>query len=144
MALRLQSSKTTIEHCSDCIRHNDPLDSLTLSTHALRQNVDFIVARAFLLRPYLLEIEMRGAARIACARQVAMYLVHVCCGLSHSEVGRIFGRDRTTAAHAASLVEERREDATFDHIVETLERALQATLRRLAACLLYTSPSPRD
>lgn len=68
----------------------------------------------------------RGRARVALARQVAMYLSHVGFGLSLTEVGRLFERDRTTVAHACSVVEDRRDDATFDRTLELLEWASRA------------------
>jgi chromosomal replication initiation ATPase DnaA len=63
----------------------------------------------------------RGRARVALARQVAMYLAHVSCGLSFTEVGEIFHRDRTTVAHACGVVEDRRDDPVFDRALELLE-----------------------
>ena len=66
----------------------------------------------------------RGNATIALARQVAMYLAHVGCGLTLTEVGRQFGRDRTTVAHACEVVEERREDELFDQMIELLEQSI--------------------
>lgn len=68
----------------------------------------------------------RGRARVALARQVAMYLAHVQFGLSLTEVGRVFGRDRTTVAHACAVVEDRRDDPTFDYVLELLERVVAA------------------
>lgn len=59
----------------------------------------------------------------AFARQSAMYLAHVCFGLSYSEIGRAFGRDRTTAAHACRLIEERRDDPAVDAVLGSLESA---------------------
>ena len=44
----------------------------------------------------------RGSARAAFARQVAMYLAHVGGGVSLTEVGRLFERDRTTVGESAS------------------------------------------
>ena len=54
----------------------------------------------------------RRSPSVAFARQSAMYLAHVSFGLSFSEVARGFRRDRTTAAHACQLVEDRRDDPT--------------------------------
>jgi len=72
--------------------------------------------------------EMRSKRRrrqkIAFARQVAMYLAHVAGGLSLSEVGRLFQRDRTTVAHACGVVEDRRDDPTLDRCLAVLEIAL--------------------
>lgn len=59
-----------------------------------------------------------------------MYLAHVVLGLSYSEIGRTFGRDRTTAAHACQLVEERRDDSHTDAVIGALETACRAMLDR--------------
>jgi chromosomal replication initiation ATPase DnaA len=53
-----------------------------------------------------------------------MYLAHVALGWSYSEIGRAFGRDRTTAAYACRQVEERREDPAFDAALRALEEVL--------------------
>jgi hypothetical protein len=75
----------------------------------------------------------RRTADIAFARQSAMYLAHVSFGLTYSEVARGFGRDRTTAAHACRLIEERRDDPAVEAVLGSLEHAC-ATLRiRLSA-----------
>ena len=54
-----------------------------------------------------------------------MYLAHVTFGLSYAEVGRAFGRDRTTAAHACRLIEDRREDPDLDTALADLEHVLR-------------------
>jgi hypothetical protein len=36
----------------------------------------------------------------------------------------LFGRDRTTVAHACLIVEDRRDDPVFDRILELLEWAV--------------------
>lgn len=66
----------------------------------------------------------RGSPRAALARQVAMYLCHVGLSLSFEAIGRLFGRDRTTVAHACRLVEDRRDDIWFDCRIAALELAL--------------------
>jgi hypothetical protein len=71
----------------------------------------------------------RRTSGVALARQSAMYLAHVAFGLSFSEVGRGFGRDRTTAAHACRLIEQRRDDPAVDAVLGGLE-GVCATLRR--------------
>jgi chromosomal replication initiation ATPase DnaA len=68
----------------------------------------------------------RGCPRVALARQVAMYLAHVACGLTLTEVGRVFARDRTTVAHACCLVEDLRDDTAFDRSLELLEAVLRS------------------
>lgn len=66
----------------------------------------------------------RGAPYVAKARQVAMYVAHVACGLSLKEVACSFGRDRSTAAHACHVVEDRRDDPRFDQWLSGVEASL--------------------
>ena len=68
-----------------------------------------------------LRMARRGSASVAFARQAAMYLGHTAFGLSFTAVGHAFRRDRTTAAHACRLVEDRREDPGIDAIIGRLE-----------------------
>jgi DnaA-like protein len=75
----------------------------------------------------------RRCAYVAFARQSAMYLAHVAFGLSYSQVARAFGRDRTTAAHACHLIEDRRDDPGIDAVLGLLEDACAALRRRLSA-----------
>jgi hypothetical protein len=63
----------------------------------------------------------RGRPQAAFARQSAMYLVHIVLRLGYADVGALFGRDRTTAAHACRLVEERRDDPGIDALLLALE-----------------------
>jgi hypothetical protein len=49
-------------------------------------------------------------------------------GLNYSAAGRLFGRDRTTAAHACQLVEDRRDDPEIDRLLEMLERLCRAAV----------------
>lgn len=65
----------------------------------------------------------RGTAAEAYARQIAVYIAHTTLGLSYTEAGRLFGRDRTTAAHACRRIEEERESERIDQFVDCLERA---------------------
>ena len=75
----------------------------------------------------------RRTAYVAFARQSAMYLAHVTFGLNYSEVARAFGRDRTTAAHACQLIEDRRDDPAVDAVLGSLEHACGALRRKLSA-----------
>jgi len=50
-----------------------------------------------------------------------MYPAHVGLGLDCSTTGRMFHRDRTTAAHACQLVEKRRDDPALDRLLDMLE-----------------------
>jgi chromosomal replication initiation ATPase DnaA len=90
----------------------------------LRQVIDPGVAAVFEVDVRDLDSETRGSPRAAFARQVAMYLAHVVCGLSLTEVGTLFARDRTTVSHACSVVEDRRDDPELDGRLDHLERAV--------------------
>jgi chromosomal replication initiation ATPase DnaA len=86
--------------------------------------LEAVVAPAFGIRPEAMQGAPRGRATEAFARQVAMYLAHTRLGLPFARVGASFGRDRTTAAHACRMVEERREDPQIDAILDHMERAV--------------------
>ncbi|MCL4766468.1 MAG: chromosomal replication initiator DnaA [Hyphomicrobiaceae bacterium] len=88
---------------------------------SLRILLEQTVARVFDVELDLMRLPTRGRARVAMARQVAMYLAHVACGLSLTEAGDLFERDRTTVAHACQVVEDRREDSEFDRALDLLE-----------------------
>jgi chromosomal replication initiation ATPase DnaA len=81
-----------------------------------------------------LQSRTRRNASAALARQVAMYVCHVSLGLSFSDVGALFGRDRTTASHACKVIEERRDDRGFDEFMKRVEEAVNA---------LGATPPPR-
>lgn len=66
--------------------------------------------------------------RVSGARQVAMYLAHTVAGLPLARVAEHFGRDRTTAAYACRLVEDRRDDQEFDARLGVLEDLMRAVV----------------
>jgi chromosomal replication initiation ATPase DnaA len=68
----------------------------------------------------------RSPLAVARVRQIAMYVAHVALGLPMGEIGRGFGRDRTTVVHACHLIEDMRDDAEFERIVATCERVVRA------------------
>ena len=67
------------------------------------------------------------------ARQIAMYLAHVGFGIPMAAIGKSFGRDRTTVVHACHLIEDRRDEARFDDLLDHLEQAARAL--RAARCI---------
>jgi chromosomal replication initiation ATPase DnaA len=77
--------------------------------------------------------ELRKAGRTAAGtgrvRQIAMYVTHVILRLSMRDVGRGFGRDRTTVMHACHLIEDMRDDEEFDRIVALVERVAAIAFR---------------
>jgi hypothetical protein len=90
-------------------------------------------AAAFAVPVGELRATTRRSSYVAFARQSAMYLSHVAFGVTLSEVGRAFGRDRTTAAHACRLIEDRRDDPAVNAVLGSLENACCALRRRLSA-----------
>ena len=100
---------------------------------SVRQAIEPAIGAVFGVGVDDLRAETRGSPRTAFARQVAMYLAHVVCGLSLTEVGALFVRDRTTVAHACSVVEDRRDDPELDGRLEHLERAVASLIDALFA-----------
>lgn len=98
----------------------------------MRLAIELAVTRVFGVELTALGQISRGAARIALARQVAMYIAHVGCGLTMKEAGELFGRDRTTVAHACLIVENRRDDPMFDRALDLLEWAVPVMVLRPA------------
>ncbi|HVZ55001.1 MAG TPA: helix-turn-helix domain-containing protein [Pseudolabrys sp.] len=95
--------------------------------------LEAVVAEAFAVPPDALRARSRSRADIAFARQAAMYLAHVACGLSYSAIGCGFRRDRTTAAHACRLMEERRDNPAVDCLLHSLEIVCAELARTLRA-----------
>jgi chromosomal replication initiation ATPase DnaA len=85
-----------------------------------------LVAYAFGVPEQDMDALTRKNARVAFGRQIAMYLAHIAFELSLSRVAMAFGRDRTTVSHACHLIEDRRDDPTFDTQLEDLESLLRA------------------
>ncbi|MCX5479188.1 DNA replication initiation ATPase [Kaistia geumhonensis] len=86
------------------------------------------IGEALGVRPDRILSPVRGTARVALARQVAIYLARTRLGLSFTEAGRLFRRDRTTAAHACRRIEESRDDAHFDALIDRLDVAIAGRL----------------
>jgi chromosomal replication initiation ATPase DnaA len=95
----------------------------------LRHSLQQAVAHTFNVPSDDLWSNTRGQPQVAFARQVAMYLAHVVCRLSLTKVGEMFSRDRTTVAHACTLIEDRRDDRGFDRTLDLLEAVLRLLAR---------------
>jgi chromosomal replication initiation ATPase DnaA len=91
-----------------------------------RQVLEQAVLGVFVVASSDLWSGTRGRPHAAFARQVAMYLAHVAWGLTLTEVGQVFARDRTTVAYACGRVEDLRDDVAFDRSLELLEGVLRA------------------
>ena len=91
---------------------------------SLCRSIEAVISTTLGIELAELRTAERGRAATAFARQAAMYLAHVHFGLTLSQVGRNFGRDRTTVAHACARIEDSRDDPTVDTILSFLESAL--------------------
>ena len=116
---------------SSCQSPNAPHHRLgRTSANVPREAIEQAVTQVFGIAYKDLRRTTRGRAKVALARQVAMYLALVGCGLSLTETGRLFERDRTTVAHACGVIEDRRDDPTFDRALDLLEWAVPALTQR--------------
>ncbi len=70
------------------------------------------------------ESVIRGPSRsrqIVNARNIAMYLIRNITGLSTIEIGKIFGRDHTTALHSLDQVTDKLEsDAAYSQSIKDI------------------------
>nr|WP_274709132.1 helix-turn-helix domain-containing protein [Nitratireductor luteus] len=73
----------------------------------------------------------RSSTSVARVRQIGMYVAHAMLRLNMTEVGRGFGRDRTTVMHACHMIEDMREDPDFDQIIIMAERVTAAAFRQM-------------
>lgn len=102
---------------SQAPRRVDPADDY----ERICRLMEAAIASAFAVPVDELRACSRRAQPVAFARQSAMYLAHVVLGLNYSATGMLFHRDRTTAAHACQVVEDRRDDPAIDRLLQHLE-----------------------
>lgn len=98
--------------------------ALAMQTEFTRSVIEDVVCSTLAVTCADLHARTRKGAPIAFARQVAMYLAHVGCGMSLKESAAMFNRERTTAAHACCIIEDRRDDPAFDGFMDQLEGAV--------------------
>lgn len=110
---------TKIKRSQKCHRHRE--SNICKNAARICRLIEVAVAATFALPVNELRAASRRDARAAFARQNTMYLAHVALGLNCEIVGRIFHRDRTTAAHACQVVEMRRDNPTIDRQLDALE-----------------------
>ncbi|MEM6850345.1 MAG: helix-turn-helix domain-containing protein [Pseudomonadota bacterium] len=103
-----------------------------------------MVATAFHVSPDDLTAPTRRKARVAFARQVAMYLCNVAMGLSLSQIAEAFRRDRTTVSHACHLVEDRRDEVAFDAWLDAMELVLKGAALEKSGRALNETPETRS
>lgn len=115
LAARFHHSPTRSTAANLAIAHLNARSSLVF--------LQLATAAAFGVSVEDIRSSSRRNAKVAFARQSAMYLTHIMLGLNFSAVGLLFDRDRTTAAHACKLVEDRRDDPAIDRLLQQLEDA---------------------
>lgn len=110
-----------------CLTLGEPAPSLRTVCAGVRQVTDEVLMLAG--ERALAGLDRR---RTTChVRQIAMYVCHVVLGLTMRDIGRAFGRDRTTVSHACGVVEDRRDDPAFDDFISSLERIAVAAFAHL-------------
>lgn len=102
--------------------------AVLLESARTRTLIEAAVAHVYGVGIEELRSRSRGKKAVARSRQIAMYLAHVVCGLSLTEVGELFSRDRTTVAHACSVIEDIRDEPVFDETLELLECVIRNIL----------------
>ena len=95
-----------------------------------------VAANLFGVRLSEIAARSRRKARVARARQVAIYLTHVGFGEPEAEVSSAFCRHRSTIRHSCARIEDCRDDAGFDWSLDLLEAVLWA----YATTFLATHP----
>lgn len=71
----------------------------------------------------------RKRAKVAFARQLAMYLCHVVGQIPMSEISIVFKRDRSTVGYACHMIEDRRDGAFFNAQLEFMEAEMRERMR---------------
>jgi len=109
-----------------------PVESqfLIIAARTAQEAMD-IAARAFGVTIPEIAAKGRSRARVAYARQVAMYLCHVVGRMSLSEISIAFERDRTTVAHACHVIEDRRDSDLFDREISGLESEMRGRVGQI-------------
>ena len=130
--LRSVEAPKRTRHCGNVLAGMKAAAASDRRAEAVRYAVEPAVVAIFGVDVGDLRSSRRGSPQVAFARQVAMYLSHVVCRLSLSEIGAVFARDRSTVAHACGLVEDQRDDPILDAKLDCLERAVLALLAALS------------
>lgn len=86
-------------------------------------SLEFGIVETNLVKPH------KAGRHLRFARQVAMYLAHIVYELNHTQIGRLFSKDRSTVSHACKVVEDSREDGVFDMKLIRLENFLRQAPR---------------
>lgn len=91
-----------------------------------------LAASRFGFSPEDLLAPRRSRAPVSLARQTAIYIAHVECGLPYSAVASAFGRSLCAVRHACAKIETLRDDAAFDRSLDRLAQQLRAKIPGLS------------
>ena len=119
---------TSVQSKESAMRMLQPSENSSLSEYGCRLSIATLSAVTKTDQSELQGVS-RSTAAIALARQTAMYLAHTKFGITYSEVGAYFNRDRSTVAHACRLIEDRRDNEEFDDSLCRMENLVDAALR---------------
>jgi len=101
----------------------DPAVFLTAQRANLAQ---FITGQLYGVPLEELRKPTRGRPHVARARQIAIHRAHAVFGLTHKQLGKEFGRDRSTVQHACVQIERMREETPeFDSTLRWIETLLR-------------------
>ena len=67
----------------------------------------------------------RAKAKVARARQIAIYVAHTTFSVPYREAAAYFQRDRTTIAHACKTIEDQRDDQHSDKKIAQIENLVE-------------------
>lgn len=86
-----------------------------------------LVAEHYRLFRPLIFAETRSKLKVATARQITMYLANCSGSISFTKIAKAFGRDLATVTHNIQLIEDKRDDDTFNATLEGLEAAFASS-----------------
>ena len=95
--------------------------------------VTHLVAMATGVEPQAMVRGLRVRGKLAEARAISIYLLHVGFALSQNRVAAAFQRDRTTISHALQKVEVLRERTEIDDVVSRLEACVRHAPQEMPA-----------
>ncbi|MET3662647.1 helix-turn-helix domain-containing protein [Aquamicrobium ahrensii] len=119
---------TTEPEAGDCPGHVLPKRKDEIALEVCECLID-IASALFALSSKELRKAGRTSQPVSRVRQIAMYVAHVVLRMTMSDVGRGFGRDRTTVMHACQTIEDLRDDPEFDRVVHMFEQIASAAFR---------------
>lgn len=108
----------------------DPnIDTQSLCHVQICDGVIDLIAELFGIEGRELRAPNRSSRSVARVRQIGMYVANTTLNLSMARVAEGFRRDRSTVVHACHLIEDMRDDPTFDHVLIRVEAVIRIAFR---------------